>query len=432
MDTLSKRRIPVVTIMAGLLACVIVHAAQAQQWTRFRGPNGSGRAPASETIPSLWTDDDFNWSIELPGEGHSSPVLWGNRLFLTSADEAAGKRYVLAVDTDTGKILWQREFNFDVHQKHIRNTFASPTPAVDADHVYASWSTLAEYTLVALDHDGNDVWRRDLGTFASMHSAGPSPTVYEDLVILPNFQSDRVPDVVGESSIIAVDRVTGEDRWRVPAGTKFVSYATPCVYRPVAGAPQMIFCSTADGMMSVDPRDGSVNWRLDLFEPRTVGSPQLAGDLILGNAGSGGGGNFVVAVEPGGTHDESATTEHAQPHLRYTVDKSAPYVPTPIVIDENAYLWSDGGVLSAIDVATGDVKWRKRVSGSFSGSPIAVGQRLFCISDDGDVVVVNVAGGEYELLGTNPLGELCRSTPAVADDVLYLRTISHLYSIGGK
>jgi outer membrane protein assembly factor BamB len=107
-------------------------------------------------------------------------------------------------------------------------------------------------------------------------------------------------------------------------------------------------------------------------------------------------------------------------------------VPTLIVIGPNAYLWSDGGVLSCVEAASGEPLWRERVGGTFSGSPIAVGDRLFCISDDGDVVVVNVAGGKYELLGTNPLAELSRSTPAVSGGVMYLRTVSHLYSIGGK
>jgi outer membrane protein assembly factor BamB len=422
----NERRLRSAVTAACLLVALVTTATHAQEWTRFRGSNGSGRAPATDTIPSLWTDNDFNWSIELPGEGHSSPVVWGDRVFLTTADEEAATRIVLAIDATSGKTLWRRDYPLAVHSKHVRNTFASPTPAVDADHVYASWSTLEEYTLIALDHEGVDVWRRDLGTFASMHSAGPSPTLYEDMVILPNYQSDRVPDVTGVSSIVAVDRMTGDTRWEVPSGTKFVSYATPCVYRPNDGPPQMIFCSTADGMTSVDPRNGSVNWRLDVFTPRTVSSPQLAGDLILGSAGSGGGGNYVVAIRPPGGEGGS------EPSVAYTVDRSAPYVPTLIVIGPNAYLWSDGGVLSCVEAASGEPLWRERVGGTFSGSPIAVGDRLFCISDDGDVVVVNVAGGKYELLGTNPLAELSRSTPAVSGGVMYLRTVSHLYSIGGK
>jgi outer membrane protein assembly factor BamB len=422
----NERRLHRIVTAACLLVCGMTLTAHAQDWTRFRGPNGSGRAPATAAIPSLWTDSDFNWSIELPGEGHSSPVVWGERLFLTTADEETNTRIVMAIDTANGETLWQRDYPLTVHSKHLRNTFASPTPAVDADHVYVSWSTLEEYTLIALDHEGEKVWRRDLGTFASKHSAGPSPSVYEDMVILPNYQSDRIDEVEGVSSIVAVDRTTGEDRWEIPGGTKFVSYATPCVYRPDDGPPQMIFCSTADGMISVDPRDGSVNWRIDVFTPRTVSSPQLAGDLILGTAGSGGGGNYLVAIRPAGSEAAS------EPSVAYTIDRSAPYVPTPIVIGPNAYLWSDGGVLSCVVAASGELLWRERVGGNYSGSPVAVGDRLFCISDDGDVVVVNVAGGEYDPLGSNSLAELSRSTPAVSDDVMYLRTVSHLYSIGGE
>ena len=172
------------SLVALLLAASFAASVDAQEWTRFRGPNGTGVSDDA-SIPTTWTDKDYLWKAELPGAGHSSPVIWGDKVFLTSALDDPQQRVVLCLDANTGKILWDRRFDYHVHKKHLLNSFASPTPAVDAEHVYVSWSVPESLTLMALTHDGRDVWKLDLGKFVSQHSAGNSPVVVGDMVVLP-------------------------------------------------------------------------------------------------------------------------------------------------------------------------------------------------------------------------------------------------------
>lgn len=393
----------------------------AQDWTRFRGPNGTGVSDA-DSVPAKWTEDDYNWKVTLPGIGHSSPVVWGDKLFLIGAFDDTATRMVLCVRASDGQIEWQREYASTPHTKHPLNSFASSTPCVDEERVYVTWTAPEEFTLLALDHEGNEVWRRNLGPFVSQHSGGASPVVYGDLLIMANDQGDE--EFQGKSSLVALDRRTGEPRWTVDRRTKVVAYSTPCVYRPQGQAEQLIFTSQAHGITSLDPTNGHVNWEFEAFDKRSVSSPVIAGGLIFGTCGSGGGGGYVAAVRPpAGTGDE--------PELVYTVKESAPYCPTLVALDDLLFLWSDAGIVSCIDVKSGKAAGRLRVSGNYYGSPVCVGGRLYCISEDGDAVVVS-ASKNPKLLARNPLGEESRSTPAVADGRMYLRTFSHLISIGGQ
>lgn len=414
------------TAMVGVQALLAGAPLHAQEWTRFRGPNGTGISTAKE-IPITWTEAEINWRTRLPGVGHASPVIWGNRVFVLSAENDTAQRIVLCLDTEDGHILWEQRYASTVHHKHARNSFASATPALDAEHVYVCWSTPERYTLLALTHEGEQVWERDLGPYVSQHSCGTSPIVYEDLVILANDQdgADREnPDVNGTSFLIAVDRRTGATRWQTPRRSEQVAYSTPCVYHPPGGPPQLIFNSGAHGITSIDPATGKVNWEIDVLDKRSVSSPVIAGGLIFGTTGSGGGGNYVAAVKPGTVDGSQA------PELVYRVDSQAPYVPTPIAVGELLFLWSDAGVVTCLRAASGETLWRQRVGGSFSGSPVCVDGKLYAIDDDGTVVVL-AAAEEYRLLGRTNLGEESRSTPAISGGRMYLRTYSHLISVGG-
>lgn len=403
-------------LLLGLLASSSDPAA-AQEWVRFRGPNGTGISDAT-TIPTEWTEADYNWRVALPGIGHSSPVSWGNRIFLTSADNENAARIVLCLAAEDGRTLWSRQYASAVHTKHQLNSFASPTPAVDDEHVYVVWSAPEEYSVRAFNHAGNEVWHRSLGPYASQHSCGTSPIVYENLVILGNEQD-------GVSSLVALDCATGEVAWQTPRKTREVSYSTPCVYQPAGGPVQLLFNSGAHGIAGVNPSNGQPYWELDVFDKRSCSSPIIAGDLIVGSCGSGGGGNYVVAVRPG-------KADGSQPaEVAYKITKSAPYVPTGIYKDGLLFLWSDQGVATGVEAETGKILWQNRVGGKFFGSPICVANRLIAMSDAGEAVVL-AAAPEYKLLARNPLGEGSHSTPAVAGGVLYLRTFSHLVSIGGK
>jgi outer membrane protein assembly factor BamB len=417
---MSQRALLLCSVVFGLLSTVSAHA---QQWTRFRGPNGTGVSDA-KNIPVQWTERDYDWKITLPGMGHSSPVVWGDKVFLMSANPEDATRYMLCVDAVTGKILWQREYASTPHHLHPRNTFASGTPAVDQQHVYIAWSTPESVTLKAFDHQGNEVWTRDLGTWTSQHGFGSSPIIYQDLVILSNQQQAQQLDPgqkAGKSYMQAFDRQTGEDRWKTPRTTTRVCYSTPCIYQPPTGAPQLLCFSTGDGFYSLNPRDGSPNWSVPGFQMRTVNSPIVVGDLVLGGNGSGGGGNYVIALRLGD-----------DPKIAYEVrpPRKAPYVPTPVARGDLVFLFCDRGFVHCLDVRDGREVWVERVSRGFSGSPVRVDDKIYCIDDDGDVIVL-AAEPVFKELARNPLGEPSRSTPAISGGRMFLRTHSHLICIGG-
>ncbi len=397
-----------------------VRHSQAQEWTRFRGPNGSGISEA-KTIPSQWTDADFNWKIALPGVGHSSPVLWGDRVFITTGDDKQSRFVVLCLKASDGSTLWKKEFPFMPYRKHPNNASATSTPTADADRVYICRSEPAHNFLFALDHRGTLVWEKDFGPLRTQHGGGVSPILHNGMVILPNEQD-------GESSLIAVDARTGETRWKTPrqTGPSSAAYSTPCVYQPKEGKPSLVFNSEMHGISAVAPDSGKVLWEFgEAFDKRSVSSPVIAGDLIIGSCGSGGGGNFAIAVRPGDpAHDK-------KPERVYEVRQSAPYVPTSVCVGEWLYLWSDAGIVSRVHAATGEVKWQERVGGNFFSSPVCVDGRLFCVSKTGEVVVV-ATSEKFEVLARNQLGELTHSTPAIAGGRMYIHTSQHLISVGGK
>lgn len=410
----------------GLTAIALTaNLAAGQEWTRFRGPNGSGESDAT-AIPTNWTDADYNWKIDLPGEGQAAPILWGDKLFITGSDPKTAEQHVLCIDAKTGEQLWQKDYPSATHTLHKLNTFASSTPTVDANTLYVAWAEPSAITLLALSHAGEEKWRKNLGPFVSQHGFGTSPILYEDLVVLGNDQGDEQAN--GESFLVALDRKTGEQRWRTPRKTREVAYSTPCVYKPAAGPPELVFNSGAEGITSVDPKTGKVNWQIDLFDKRSCSSPLVVGDVIFGSCGSGaGGGNYVVAVRAPNGKDRTA------PEIAYKMTRAAyaPYVPGFVAKGDLVFLWSDKGFVSCLNAATGKALWQERVGGTYYGSPIRVGDYIYCQEASGDMVVV-AADTKYNLVARNKLGEPSNSTPAVAGGVMYLRTLSHLMSLGGK
>lgn len=403
-------------ISAVFSAAGLPSSAKAQEWTRFRGPNGAGQSDAT-TIPTSWTQDDFRWKIDLPGIGHSSPVLWGEKLFVTAGDRDTGELIILCVDATTGKTIWTKRLPSGKQRMHRRNSYASGTPAVTRDRLYLAWATPDDYKVVAMDHEGKELWQESLGPFKSQHGFCTSPIVHDDMVILPNSQQ-------GESFIVALDQDTGATRWKLPRKSKTAAYSTPCIYQPAGRRPELIFDSDANGVTSVNPATGTVNWELDIFPLRPVSSPFVAGGLIFGTCGVGTNGRFVIAVRPPDGAGKPA-------EKAYEITKAVPYLPTPVAYDDMVFLWSDKGIVTCIDAATGNVHWQERVPGSFTGSPVRVGERIFCMSDDGEVVVI-AAAKKFELLAQNPVGGRTQATPAVALGRMYLRTTSSLVCIGGE
>lgn len=392
---------------------------QAENWSQFRGDDGTGKSCEKE-FRSSWSADQIVWTVELPGVGHSSPVIWGNKLFLTSANDSGTTRYVLCLEAASGKTLWKRQIEFGRSHKHPKNSWASSTPALDGERVYVVFADSDRQILAAYDFEGNPVWEKNLGRFQSQHAQGTSPVLFEDMVILANDQD-------GPSSIVAVDKATGHIVWNVPrkSGPQSTSYATPFIYRPEQGPPQLICSSSQSGVSALDPHTGQTIWTTKSLPQRTVGSPVLAGGLLFQCCGAAGQGMLMIAVDPGGQGDVSKT------RVRYTRKRLLPYVPTPIACGKYLFLWSDHGVVCCTDPATGKDLWTKRVGGDFSASPICAGGELFNVDEAGNVLVV-AASPEFKLLGKFPLGDPSHSTPAVANGRLYFRTFHHLACVAAR
>jgi len=426
-------RIPAVAVLVCFVS--ICAGAGEGQWPRFRGPNGAGISDA-KTVPVKWTDKDYNWTLTLPGMGHSSPVAWSDRIFVTCGNRKTATRTVMCVGAADGKTLWRRDYESKPFKQHRDNDYMSATPAADAAGVVATWTTPKEVILRALDRDGQEVWQRDVGEFVGMHGSASSPIIVGDLVVLASEQADPkampfgyllpgAPKVAGKSFLIALDRKTGKTRWKINRRSSQAAYSTPCVYRRSGGPSELIFSSTSHGITAVDPETGKVNWNTGrVFRERCIGSPITAPGLVLAGHGGGSRGLSVVAVRPG------SRKPAAKPSVAYKIKRPVPLVPTLLVKGGRLFMWGDYGKIACLDVSSGKVIWRDRVSATFYGSPVCVNDKLYCISKKGEVFVI-AAGDKFKLLGRTPLGEASFATPAVCGGVMYLRTHTKLFSLGG-
>jgi outer membrane protein assembly factor BamB len=399
-------------------------------WPRWRGAGGAG-AGGSQRFPHQWSDKDWAWTVSLSGQGHASPVVWRQRIYTASAEEAAAKRFVSCHATADGRLLWQREIPGPIEPHHAQNSSASGSVTVDGAAVYWLWATKDQLRCEAYSHDGQPLWHADLGPYASEHGFGCSAAVWRDRLIIP-IEHD------GPSAIVALDTKSGREQWRLPRVTARTAYSTPLVIESSdptrSGDALVVLASMAHGLTGVDPATGRVLWERKCFPKRTVSSPVMAGSLVLGTCGEGGGDNTLVAVRPAAVataerNEPDATGKPPEPAIAYQLDRSvAPYVPTPVCSGERLYLWGDRGVVTCVKASDGTVLWRGRVGGIFSASPIVVGGTVINVSAEGEVVVI--ADGEaFEVLGRTQLGEACRATPAVAGGRMFFRSVGRLHAL---
>lgn len=369
--------------------------------------------------------------VPLPGQGHASPVVWRQRVYTAGADEAGAKRFVACHATADGRLLWQREIPGPIEPHHAQNSSASGSVTADELGVYWLWATRDQLRCEAMSHDGALLWHADLGPYASEHGFGASAAVWKDRLIVP-IEHD------GPSSIVALDTKTGGELWRLPRETARTAYSTPLVIESPdphrVGEAVVVLASMAHGLTGVDPATGRVLWELRCFPKRTVSSPVMAGSLVLGTCGEGGGDNTLVAVRPPPLATEERTGRSGdarppEPDVAYRLDRSvAPYVPTPVCSGDRLYLWGDRGVVTCVGSNDGKERWRGRVGGGFSASPIVAGGSVINVSSEGEVVVI-ADGDEFTVLGRTPLGEPCRATPAVAGGRMFFRSIGRLYAL---
>lgn len=399
-----------------LLVSLLGLSVQAGNWPRFRGPNGSGRSSEALTLNSGTAP--VLWKTPLPASGHGSPVVWNDRVFVLAGDEETGDRLPTAVDATQGRLLWSHRHPAGRHAHHKQNTFASSTPAVDETHVYFAWGTPEKLTLVAYTHEGRQAWEADLGPVVGGHGFGASPVIWNDLLLLNNDQD-------GTSSLLGIDKATGKVRWSLPRQSKRLTYSTPCIRQAPDGTEEAIFTNWQHGITAVDPKTGTVRWENDVFgkpsAERAIGSPVLAGELVIGTCGFVTKRKHVVALRPvpGASRAEEV----------WRIEKAVPHIPTPLVVGDFLYLWNEQGILTCADPRTGAIHFNERVGGEGYSSPVSAGDRVYRIAKNGDISVIAIQDS-LEVLATIPLGEECFATPALSGSRMFVRTSQHLLALG--
>jgi len=376
-------------------------------------------------LPGEFTKASYDWAIKLDGVGHSSPVLWGDQLFLTISSEGGTDRRIESYDGKTGKQLWTWSAPLEEHNLHKHNNFASSTPVATAEGVFAVWGSGHKTEAVALDHEGKLLWRREWPSFSSDHGFGASPVVSGNTLVL---HTDSVEAKV--SQVIGLDLKTGETLWEVERKTlgeeekHLTAYNTPTTIER-AGQELIVVLQTNDGWKALDPATGEVVWAYEGdYTMRSVGSIASGEGLLFATFGSGGNGKQATALRP---------TAGGSPEAVYElgISDGLGYVPTPIIHEGLLYLWGDGGVLTCRDAETGAELYRERVGGNFFSSPVIVDGKIVCGSRDGEFIAVKL-GPKFEVLGRSRLDSGMNATPAIANNRLYLRTDTHLLCLKGE
>jgi outer membrane protein assembly factor BamB len=401
-----------------LSACGLTGAGD---WPRFRGPNGAGIA-ADKDLPIEWTDENVLWKTPISGIGHSSPIVCKGRIFLQSASKDGAERWLICLDAGSGKICWKTPSSGKNARKHPLNSLASSTPATDGERVYAAFWDGAAIYLGAFDFkDGKPLWKKDLGGFQSQHGFGHSPMLIDGKVILANDQD-------GSSSLLAYDAKSGDVVWQTERKPFRACYSTPFIHDKPEGDKELIVASTA-GITAYNPDDGKANWwytwKFTKKPLRTVGSPIVSGDLVIATSGDGDGSRDTIAVKLGGKGDVSAA------NLAWKNSKEYPFAYVPCLLCHGEYLFNvhDKGVASCHVARNGAEVWRERLDSGFAASPVLVDGKVYAVSQNGSVYVF-AAAAEFKLLAKNRIGEPVTSTPAVADNRLFIRGDKHLFCIG--
>ena len=404
-----------------------VGAAAAENWPGWRGPRGDGTSRERD-IPVHWDGpslENVAWRVPVPGRSHASPIVWEDRVLLSSCLEEEGKRVLLCLDRRSGELRWQRTvLEAPLEALHRLNSHASGTPATDGELVYVAYLepdagsaggvTPGNIVVAAYTLDGDQEWLVRPGRFASIHGFCTSPVLFEDLVIING-------DHDGDSFIFGLDRRSGETVWKTPREHKTRSYCTPII-REIGGRTQMVL-SGSMCVVSLDPRDGSQHWVIDGPTEQFVASLVDNGRLLFLTAGFPE--HHILAIRPDGQGDVTDT------HIAWRTTRGAGYVPSPIVEGDYLLVAADNGVVSCFDADTGHRHWMVRMASHYSTSAVSAEGRVYLVDDDGTTKVVR-PGPEWELLAENALGENCYASPAISQGQIFLRGEHHLYCIGAE
>jgi outer membrane protein assembly factor BamB len=405
-----------------LLLIAFATSLRAEDWREFRGPSGQGLYEG-KNLPIEWsTTKNVAWKTKIPGKGWSSPIIEKGRVYLTSAvpiDESKDLSLAaICVDAATGKVIWRTDiFKQDAKAPkiHAKNSHASPTPVTDGKHLFVHFG---HQGTACLDLDGKIVWRSTEHRYSPVHGNGGTPIFAGDKLVFSVDGSDK-------QLIIALDKATGKTKWKTPRKTDFgqkFSFSTPLLIATPDGKEQII--SPGSGVVcALDPADGKEIWRCSYDGYSVIPRPVFGHGMIY--IGSGYNTPSVYAIKVDGRGDVTKT------HIAWSVQKGAPHTPSLLLMGDELYMVSDGGLASCLDAKTGKAHWQERVSGKYSASPFYADGKVYLQSEEGVTTVLR-AGKTHELLATSNLKERTFACYAVADGAIYLRTETQLYRIQSK
>ena len=392
---------------------IAVDGEGAKYWSRWRGPSGQGDA-AGGGYPDTWSaTHNVRWKTAVPGRGNSSPIVWGDRLFLTTAHDGGRRLSILAFRRSDGGQLWETFLPAGpAAYTHHKNGHASATPATDGERIYASFGSRG---LVAIDLNGKIVWRQDLNQTDPYHGHAGSPLLYRDRVIVYQDQS-------GGGFIAAFDARTGKPLWRTGRDAS-VGWGTPIALH--AADHDEIIVNSQSRVCAYDPATGRELWSCAGSSYEVIPTPVVGHGMVFCSSGRAG---PTLAIRPGGKGDVTRS------HLVWTSPRGSPFVPSPIVYGEHLYMVNDmASIVTCFDARSGRALWQGRLGVAqregFSASPVVVDGKLFFSNDDGDTFVLK-AGPAFELLRTNQIGEATLASPALVDGRWYIRTDRNLIAVG--
>src|SRR5205807_5544748 len=346
------------------------------------------------------------WKTEIPGEGHASPIVWGDRICTVSARLDHQDRILLCLDRRTGRILWQKTvLESPLERKHSLNSHASSTPTTDGELVYVAFLDRTEMLVAAYDFDGNQRWLGRPGPFASKHGFCSSPILYKDKVIVNG-------DHDGDSYLVALSRTDGRTLWKIPRENHTRSYCVPII-RELAGRTQMVL-SGDKCVASYDPNNGKLHWMIDGPTEQYVASLVYSerADLLFMSGGFPD--HHLLAIKPDGVGNVTGTK------IVWRTNKGVAYVPSPILEGDYLLIVSDSGVAHCFEAATGKLFWQERM-GEHHASLVSAAGLVYFLNDDGMTHVVQ-PGPEFQLIAKNELGEKCFASPAISEKQIFIRS----------
>jgi outer membrane protein assembly factor BamB len=408
-----------------ILSFIAALPAKADNWPQFRGPGGQGDSP-EKNLPLKWSaTENVAWKAEIPGWGWSSPIVWGNRVFLTATSQDGVSCHVICVERKAGTILWDNEvFKQKPTRLQQKNSYATPTPVTDGTLVYAIFM---EGGIAALNFDGKTAWTNLDYPFYNQHGMGASPIVYKDLLIIPYDTSATTGDPKlgwqkpwDQSFVLALDKTTGKQRWKTLRGQSRIGHCMPRI-TTLGGRTQLI-SGAGDVLEGLDPETGKLLWTVSNIGETVVPTPVFGDGMIFTESG------FMDITIRAWRPTEKG--DMSQSSLVWECRKAVPTIPSYVFHDHRLYTVKEDGMLQCFEAATGNLLWKQRLDGHYDASPVVADGKIYLLSEEGTTTVIS-DGPEFKVLANNELNEKCQASIAVSEGQLFIRTKQRLYCIGG-